>query len=98
MPATEIPPKRPLQPPPPQIDGSDLYDAQRWEKVYREMHTVPELLVQLQDDLSRARKREAFWISVICHLILAILVVNSQRIAKIKWQITEIQNASLLRA
>src|ERR1051325_11672116 len=81
MPATEIPPKRPLPPPPPQIDGSDLYDAQRWEKVYREMHTVPELLVQLQDDLSRARKREAFWISVICHLILAILVVNSQRIA-----------------
>ncbi len=81
MPATEIPPKRPLPPPPPQIEGSDLYDAQRWEKVYREMHTVPELLVQLQDDLSRARKREAFWISVICHLILAILVVNSQRIA-----------------
>jgi hypothetical protein len=81
MPATEIPPKRPLPPAPPQIEGSDLYDAQRWEKVYREMHTAPELLVQLQDDLSLARKREAFWISVICHLALAILVVNSQRIA-----------------
>ena len=74
MPATEIPPKRPLPPAPPQIEGSDLYDAQRWEKVYREMHTAPELLVQLQDDLSLARKREAFWISVICHLALAILV------------------------
>jgi len=81
MPATEIPPKRPLPPPPPQLEGSDLYDAQRWEKVYREMHTVPELLVQLQDDLSRARKREAFWLSVICHLVLAILVVNSSRLA-----------------
>jgi outer membrane biosynthesis protein TonB len=81
MPATEIPPKRPLPPPPPQLEGSDLYDAQRWEKVYRELHTVPELLVQLQDDLSRARKREAFWISVICHLVLAILLVNSQRFA-----------------
>src|SRR5215470_5256070 len=82
MPATEIPPKRPLPPAPPQIEGSDLYDAQRWEKVYREMHTVPELLVQLQDDLSRARKREAFWISVICHLILAILVVNSSKLER----------------
>ena len=82
MPATEIPPKRPLPPAPPQIDGSDLYDAERWEQVYREMHTVPELLVQLQDDLSRARKREAFWISVITHLVLAILVVNSSKIDK----------------
>src|SRR5262245_450869 len=81
MPATEIPPKRPLPPPPPQIEGSDLYDAQRWEKVYRELHTVPELLVQLQDDLSRARKREAFWASVIFHLTIAILLLNSQRIA-----------------
>src|SRR5882724_11609823 len=79
MPATEIPPKRPLPPPPPQIEGHDLYDAQRWEQVYREMHNVPALLVQLQDDLSRSRKREAFWISVIAHLVLAILVVNSPK-------------------
>ena len=79
MPATEIPPKRPLPPPPPQIDGTDLYDAERWEHVYREMHNVPELLVQLQDDLSRSRKREAFWISVITHLVLVILVVNSSK-------------------
>jgi TonB family protein len=79
MPTTEIPPKRPLPPPPPQIEGSDLYDAERWEHVYREMHNVPELLIQLQDDLSRSRKREAFWLSVITHLILAILVVNSSK-------------------
>jgi TonB family protein len=79
MPATEIPPKRPLPPVPPQIAGSDLYDAARWESVYREMHNVPELLIQLQDDLSRSRKREAFWISVIFHLVLIIVVVNLQK-------------------
>jgi TonB family protein len=82
MPATEIPPKRPL-PLPPQLDGRDLYDAQRWEQVYREMHTVPALLIQLQDDLSRSRKREAFWISVITHLALVILVVNSPKLEKL---------------
>ncbi len=82
MPATEIPPKRPLPPVPPQIAGTDLYDATRWESVYREMHNVPELLIQLQDDLSRSRKREAFWISVITHLVLIILVVNSPKFEK----------------
>ena len=75
MPATEIPPKAP----PPQLSNSDLYDAARWEHVYRELHNVPELLVQLQDDLSRARKREALWISVIFHLAIAILLINSGR-------------------
>lgn len=79
MPATEIPPGKPL-PPPPQLDGSDLYDAQRWETAYREMHNVPALLIQLQDDLSQARRREAFWISVVVHLAIMILLVNSERL------------------
>ena len=79
MPATEIPPGKPL-PPPPQLDGSDLYDAQRWETAYREMHTIPALLIQLQDDLSQARRREAFWISVVVHLAIMLLLVNSERL------------------
>ena len=41
------------------------------------MHDVPALLIQLQDDLSRSRQREAFWISVVVHLAIVILVVNS---------------------
>jgi TonB family protein len=61
------------------LDGSDLYDAQRWEIAYREMHNVPALLIQLQDDLSRSRRREAFWISVVVHLVLVILVVNMEK-------------------
>jgi TonB family protein len=44
------------------------------------MHDVPALLIQLQDDLARSRKREAFWISVIVHLSFVILIVNSDRL------------------
>ncbi|MGB9103159.1 MAG: TonB family protein [Terriglobales bacterium] len=36
---------------------------------------VPVLLIQLQDDLSRSRLREAFWISVVAHLLVLIAVV-----------------------
>lgn len=36
---------------------------------------VPVLLTQLQDDLARSRLREAFWISVVLHLVLVIAIV-----------------------
>jgi TonB family protein len=81
MSITEIPPRNPVPatqaPPPP---GGDLYDASGWETAYLEMHDVPALLIQLQDDLSRSRQREAFWISVVVHLAIVILVVNSGRL------------------
>ena len=79
MSTTEIPPRVPPQPRPRAYE-SDLYDADRWEMAFRELHDAPALLVQLQDDLSRSRQREAFWISVVFHLTLVILVVNSQKI------------------
>jgi TonB family protein len=82
MSITEIPPRNPVptaQPAAP--PGGDLYDASGWESAYLEMHDVPALLIQLQDDLSRSRQREAFWISVVVHLAIVILVVNSGRLA-----------------
>ena len=78
---TQIPPGNPV-PPTPRPEGGDLYDAHGWESVYREMHQAPALLVQLQDDLSRSRQREAFWISVVVHLVLVIVVVNSPKFEK----------------
>jgi TonB family protein len=36
---------------------------------------VPVLLIQLQDEVSRSRLREAFWISVVAHLLILIAVV-----------------------
>ena len=81
MSITEIPPRNPVPAaPPPTPPGGDLYDASGWETAYREMHDVPALLIQLQDDLSRSRQREAFWISVVVHLAIVILVVNSGRL------------------
>ena len=83
MPATEIPPRSPASPPPVQpADSADLYDGRRWESAYREMHDVPTILVQLQDDLSRSRKREAFWMSVVVHLVIVMLIWNSPKFAK----------------
>jgi TonB family protein len=78
---TEIPPRTSDTPPTPP-EGTSLYDADRWESAYRELHITPELVIQLQDDLSRARQREAFWISVLVHILLIILILNANRLAK----------------
>jgi TonB family protein len=81
MSITEIPPGKPVpKAQPPTTPGGDLYDASGWETAYLELHDVPALLIQLQDDLSRSRQREAFWISVVVHLAIVILVVNSGRL------------------
>jgi outer membrane biosynthesis protein TonB len=82
MSTTQIPPANPAspeQPPARQLAG-DLYDAQHWELAYTGRYGAPALLVQLQDDLTHSRKREAFWISVVVHLVFVLLIVNSQRI------------------
>src|SRR6266849_1923090 len=86
MSITQIPPKGPLPSPRPMArpDGSELYEAQRWESAYRKFDAdnVPHLLIQLQDDLARSRKREAVWLSVIFHLLVVILVVNEAKLEK----------------
>lgn len=81
MPPIEMPPQVPASPPSPS-EGSGLYDSGQWESVYRELHLTPELIIQLQDDLSRSRQREAFWISLIVHIALIILILNANRLAK----------------
>ena len=58
-----------------------MYDARYWESAYREIVEAPALLIQLQDELAQARRREAFWISVVVHLIVVLVLWNSQKIA-----------------
>src|ERR1700691_2276951 len=78
MPVTQIPPRDPLTPLADQPEQRGLFEAQHWESAYRGFNPddVPHLLIQLQDDLSRARKREALWLSVILHLFVIILLWN----------------------
>jgi TonB family protein len=81
MPVTQIPSQTPPSLPPPP-EHRELSEAQHWETAYRGFNPdeVPHLLIQLQDDLSRARKREAAWLSVILHLLVVILLWNGDRI------------------
>src|SRR5271168_5318103 len=87
MPVTQIPSRDPLagSPSSPSAESQeqrDLSEALHWETAYRGFNPddVPHLLIQLQDDLSRARKREALWLSVIIHLFVIILLWNSERL------------------
>src|SRR5580704_16556181 len=85
MPVTQIPSRDPAPSssvPPPPPEHRELSEAQHWETAYRGFNPddVPHLLIQLQDDLSRARKREAAWLSVILHLQVVILLWNGDRI------------------
>src|SRR5271170_5970556 len=86
MPITQIPFQDPAAPPDkPQPEQLGLYDSQGWETAYRDLDDdarVPHLLIQLQDDLERSRRREAAWISVIVHLILIIAIVNIDKLEK----------------
>jgi TonB family protein len=87
MPVTQIPSRDPLSgdpstPASERPEQRDLFEAQHWETAYRGFNPddVPHLLIQLQDDLSRARKREALWLSVILHLFVVILLWNSEKL------------------
>jgi len=86
MPITQIPFQDPVAPEKPQPEQLGLYDTQDWETAYRDQDAhVPHLLIQLQDDLQRSRKREAAWISVIVHLLVFMLLVYLPWIQKNVW-------------
>src|SRR6516162_8865149 len=82
MPITQIPFQDPVAPPEKsQPEQLELYQQQDWETAYRDLDArIPHLLIQLQDDLQRSRRREAAWISVVVHLVLIILIVNFTKI------------------
>jgi len=86
MPITQIPFQDPVAPPEkPQPEQLGLYDAQEWETAYKNLDDdarVPHLLVQLQDDLTRSRRREAAWISIIVHLLLIVFLAKIEMFEK----------------
>ena len=73
----------PFEPPTERIpEQGDLFDANTWESAYREMHDFPTLLIQARDELARSRKREAFWISLIFHILGLLLILNFPKFEK----------------
>jgi TonB family protein len=85
MPITQIPFQDPVAPPSDksQPEQLELYQQQDWEAAYRDLDArVPHLLIQLQDDLQRSRRREAAWLSVIVHLVVFIFLWNFKLIEK----------------
>jgi TonB family protein len=88
MPITQIPFQDPAPPPAekPLPEQLDLYTVRDWETAYSNLDAaVPHLLIQLQDDLARSRKREAAWISIIVHLLLFILLIYMPWIEQKVW-------------
>ena len=86
MPITQIPFQDPVAPEKPQPEQLGLYDSEDWETAYRDLDArVPHLLIQLQDDLQRSRKREAAWISIIVHLMVFMVLVYLPWIQKNVW-------------
>ena len=84
MPLIQIPS---LQEPPAESSRRDraqleLYSADHWESAYREMDDFPTLMIQAQDDLSRSRKREAFWMSLFVHAVLLLFILHPPDFAK----------------
>lgn len=71
IPSLQAPPPRPEPPP----EQGDLFDAGNWESAYRHMHDFPTLLIQAQDELARARKREALWMSLFAHSVIVVLIL-----------------------
>jgi len=84
MPITQIPfqdPAPPAEKPLP--EQLDLYTVRDVEEAHRDLEAaVPHLLIQLQDDLARSRKREAVWLSIIGHMVVIILLWNFKLIEK----------------
>ncbi|MGC2111654.1 MAG: TonB family protein [Candidatus Korobacteraceae bacterium] len=69
------PPDRPTQLPPTEDGQLALWSSSDPAAV----DLTPHLLIQLEDDLERSRMREAFWISVVVHLMVVILLVFSPK-------------------
>ena len=77
MASTEIPPRKPFLPPPlyPVAAGGVASLPGRVPAP-----PVTMFLASLQDEIDRSRRREAFWMSVLAHLVALVAFVNGARL------------------
>ena len=86
------PPDRPSSPP-----GDEGQLALWTEFAAAGPEITPHLLIRLEDELERARTREAFWISVVVHMAVVIFLFMSPRIFPGTKGIVLISPADLMR-
>ena len=70
------PPDRPTSLPPREDGGLALWEG----GTPLDAELMPHVLIQLEDDLERARVREAFWISVVVHLMVVMFLILSPKL------------------
>jgi TonB family protein len=56
---------------------------------------VPHLIIQLQDDLARSRRREALWLSIITHLALILAILFGPKLPYFQGRAVRIANPNL---
>ena len=75
MPSILIPPDTP---PPLPSSAKDDGQLALWNSPdLPDVELTPHILIQLEDDIERARMREAYWISAVVHLALVIFLFMS---------------------
>lgn len=76
MASTEIPPGKPFLPPPLYSVGPGGAPGQRLASAL----PAPMFLASLQDEIERSHRREAFWMSVLVHLVALVVFINSAKL------------------
>ncbi len=68
--------------PPPLPAPPEPKSPKRLRQMEEDDHSdfLPHVLAELEDELARSRKREAFWISVVVHIIIILLVIYSPQL------------------
>ncbi len=79
MASTEIPPRKPFLPPPLYAAGSGAGVETRPRREQGTL-TAPKFLASLQDEVERSHRREAFWMSVLVHLVALVAFINGAKL------------------
>ncbi len=79
MASTEIPPRKPFLPPPLYAAGSGAGVETRPRREQGAL-TAPKFLASLQDEVERSHRREAFWMSVLVHLVGLVAFINGAKL------------------
>lgn len=79
MASTEIPPRKSFLPPP-LYSVAPGRSADQLSRPASVGLPAPMFLVSLQDEVERSRRREAFWMSVLLHLVALVVFINGAKL------------------